>query len=88
MEESLFDRVARAIGNVPIRETDGVKVYLGPPHRGDMASAAISVIRPEMDRLRKRIAELERGQPARVLPAKFVTDAMAQIPDTLPPDFS
>lgn len=89
MNESLFDRTARAIGNVPIRQTeDGINVYPGPPMRGALAAAALEAIRPELDRLRARIVELEGGKPTRVLPAKFVTDAMAAIPDELPPDFS
>ncbi|NWF25279.1 hypothetical protein HW130_03200 [Streptomyces sp. PKU-EA00015] len=89
MHESLFDRTARAIGNVPIRQTDdGINVHLGPPMRGALAAAALEAIRPELDRLHARIAELQGGQPTRVLPAKFITDAMAAIPDELPPDFA
>lgn len=85
--ETPLDRIARALDQVSIGERDGVPVYLGLAYRLEMAEAALSVIRPEMDRLRERITELEGGT-ARVLPAKFVTDAMAQIPDALPPDFS
>jgi len=32
-----------------------------------------------MDRLRKRIAELEGNQPTRVAPATFITEAMTSI---------
>jgi hypothetical protein len=89
MNESLFDRMARAIGNVPIRQNEeGINVHLGSPAKGALAAAALEVIRPELDRLHARIAELEGDGPTRILPAKFVTDAMAGIPDELPPDFA
>ena len=88
MSETLLDRIARAIGRVPIRQTEeGLNVYLGGAVPIEMAAAALSLIQPEMERLRMRIAELEGGT-VRVLPAKFVTDAMAAIPDELPPDFA
>jgi hypothetical protein len=41
-----------------------------------------------MDRLRKRIAELEGDQPTRVAPATFITETMTSIPDALQPDFA
>ena len=85
--ETPLDRIAHALDQVSIGERDGVPVYLGLAYRLEMAEAALSVVRPEMERLRRRIAELEGGT-VRVLPAKFVTDAMARIPDSLPPDFA
>ncbi|MFB6813075.1 hypothetical protein ACFCV8_00810 [Streptomyces sp. NPDC056347] len=89
MTETLLDRIARALADVPIRQNDnGVNVYLGLATRLDMASTTLSVIRPELDRLLARAAERETDGSARVLPAKFVTDAMAQIPDALPRDFA
>lgn len=81
MNESPLDRIARALADVPIRQDEnGVNVYLGLAVRLDMASAALSVLRPELDRLRARAEKRESA----VLPARFVTDAMARIPDTLP----
>ena len=88
MPESLLDNIARALAHVPIRHEGGVPVCLGLAVRLDMASAALSVIRPELDRLRARAAEREPDGSARVLPARFVTDAMARIPDALPDDFA
>lgn len=86
--ETPLDRIARTLSHVPIRHTeDGIPVTLDLAICLDLALAALSVMSPEMDRLRERIAELEGGT-ARVLPAKFVTDAMARIPDSLPPDFA
>jgi len=86
--ETPLDRIARTLSHVPIRHTeDGIPVTLDLAICLDLALAALSVVRPEMDRLSERIAELEGGT-VRVLPARFVTDAMAQIPDSLPPDFS
>ncbi|WP_424893263.1 hypothetical protein [Streptomyces sp. XH2] len=87
MNETLLDHVARVLGHVPIDQSDGVNVTLGPSICHEMAYAALAVVQPEIDRLRQRIAELEPDQ-SRVLPAKFITDAMAQIPDALPPDFA
>ncbi|MFJ2202465.1 hypothetical protein [Streptomyces violaceusniger] len=88
MEESLFDRTTRAMGSVPLRYTDdGIPVHAGWPLNGELAEAALAVVRPELERLRKRVAELEGSRPQTVLPAKFVTDAMNRIPDSLPPDF-
>lgn len=89
MSETPLDRIARALADVPIRQNDnGVNVYLGLAIRLELASAALSVIRPELDRLRTHAAERETDGSARVLPAKFVTDAMARIPDALPHDFA
>ncbi|MGZ0231162.1 hypothetical protein [Streptomyces sp. CPS1] len=89
MTETLLDRIARVLGNVPIRHTDdGLPVYLGLSVRLELANAALAEIRLDMDRLRQQTTDLGGGQPARVLPAKFITDAMARIPDSLPPDFS
>lgn len=86
--ETLLDRIARTLSHVPIRRTeDGIPVTLDLAICLDLALAVLSVMSPEMDRLRERIAELEGGT-VRVLPAKFVTDAMARIPDSLPPDFA
>ncbi|MER6850595.1 hypothetical protein AB0A81_32240 [Streptomyces flaveolus] len=56
--------------------------------RIELAHVALTELKPGMDKLRQRIRDLEGGQPPRVLPAKFVTDAMADIPDELPPDFT
>jgi hypothetical protein len=76
------------MGRVPLRHTDdGIPVCAGWPLAGELASAALAVIQPELDRLRRRVDELESSTRV-VLPAKFVTDAMNQIPDSLPPDFS
>jgi hypothetical protein len=87
--ETPLDRIARELSHVPIRHTeDGIPVTLDLAICLDFALAALSVIRPEMDRLKQRITELDGGRPVRVLPAKFVTDAMNRIPDSLPPDFS
>ncbi|MGW1887105.1 DUF4186 family protein [Streptomyces sp. NPDC001970] len=41
-----------------------------------------------LDDAEQGIRDLEGGQPTRVLLAKLVTDAMADIPDDLPPDFA
>lgn len=89
MTETPLDRIARELSKVPIRHTeDGIPVTLGLAICLEYAHVALSVIRPEMDRLKQRITELEGDQPVRVLPAKFITDAMARIPDSLPPDLS
>ncbi|MFG2540631.1 hypothetical protein ACGFU4_35875 [Streptomyces sp. NPDC048511] len=88
MTESLFDRIARALADVPIRQDEnGRNVVLGLNTRLDMASAALSVIRPELERLHAKAATRESDGSARVLPARFVTDAMARVPDALPDDF-
>ncbi|MFJ1900484.1 hypothetical protein [Streptomyces sp. NPDC088115] len=87
MTETPLDRVARALADVPIRYDDGVPVVLGLAVRLDMAHAALSALDPELERPRQGITEVA-AQPGRVLPAKFVTDAMAQIPDSLPRDFA
>lgn len=88
MSETPLDRIARALGPVVIGQRDGVDVTMSLAKRLEIAGVALSVLRPEMDRLRSRIAELDGGRGVRVLPAKFVTDAMARIPDALPPDFA
>lgn len=87
--ETPLDRLARALSHVPIRHSeDGTPVTLDLAICLDLALAALSEIRPETERLERRIAELEGGRTVRVLPARFVTDAMARVPDSLPPDFS
>lgn len=88
MPETPLDRIARALGPVVIGKHDGIDVTMSLAKRLEIAGIALSVLRPEMDRLRAGTAELDGGQSALVLPAKFVTDAMAQIPDSLPPDFA
>lgn len=89
MNETPLDRIARELSKVPIRHTEeGIPVCLDLALCLEYAYVALTVIRPELDRLHARIAELEGGQPVRILPAKFVTDAMAAIPDELPPDFA
>jgi hypothetical protein len=88
MNESLLDRIARALADVPIRQDEnGQNVVLSLNARLDMADAALSVIRPELERLRTREAAREADGSMRVLPARFVTDAMARVPDALPDDF-
>ncbi|MEU3656446.1 hypothetical protein AB0E67_27295 [Streptomyces sp. NPDC032161] len=88
-DETPLDRIARALSKVPIRHTDdGIPVCLDLAICLEYAHVALSVIRPEMDQMKQRLAELEGSQPVRVLPAKFVTDAMNRIPDSLPPDFA
>ncbi|MFJ6608130.1 hypothetical protein [Streptomyces lydicus] len=88
MDETPLDRIARALSDVPIRHEDGIPVTLGLASCIEMAAVALSAMRPEMERLRQRIAELEGGRPVVVLPAKFITDAMTNVPDELPPDFA
>ncbi|MFD7490834.1 hypothetical protein ACFV8T_00135 [Streptomyces sp. NPDC059832] len=72
----------------PICHHEGVPVVLDGAICLDLAHAAMQVLQPEMDKLRQRIRDLEGGQPPLVLPAKFITDAMTDIPDQLPSDFS
>ncbi|MFJ6667453.1 hypothetical protein [Streptomyces sp. NPDC091383] len=87
--ETPLDRTATALSKVPIRHTeDGTPVCLDLAICLDLALAALSAIGPDMDQLRQRITELGGDRTVRVLPAKFVTDAMARIPDSLPRDFS
>lgn len=86
MDETPLDRIARALGDVPIRQDNGVNVYLGLALRIKMAHVALSVLKPENGPAPE--THRRRGQPTRVLPAKFVTEAMAGIPDALPPDLS
>lgn len=88
MTETPLDRIARALGPVVVSQRDGVDVVMSLSKRLEIAHIALSVLRPEMDRLRSRGAEPNGVQSGRVLPARFVTDAMAGIPDTLPPDFA
>lgn len=77
MPESPLDRVARALGDVPIRYEDGVPVHLDLATCLELAAAALAVLPAAAQ---KRVV--------RVVPAQFVTDAMARIPDALPPDFA
>ncbi|MFE5662429.1 hypothetical protein ACFQ7W_00665 [Streptomyces niveus] len=87
--ETPLDRVARALSHVPIRHTEeGLPVTLDLAICLDLALAALSVIHPETDCQKQRIAEPGDNATPRVLPARFITDAMADIPDHLPPDFA
>lgn len=88
MTETPLDRIARALSPVVIGQHDGVNVTMSLAKRLEIAGIALAVLRPEMDRLRTQSAEPDGGQSIRVLPAKFVTDAMARIPDALPEDFA
>ncbi|MDQ0792033.1 hypothetical protein [Streptomyces sp. B1I3] len=88
MTETLLDRIARALADVPIRQDEnGRNVVLGLGVRLDMAGAALAVIRPELECLNAKAATREINGSIRVLPARFVTDAMARVPDVLPDNF-
>lgn len=77
MTESHLDRLARAFGSVPIRHENGAPVYLGLATRLELAAAALAVLPP-----------VAQERVVRVMPAKFVTDAMANVPDSLPDNFA
>ncbi|AWN25375.1 hypothetical protein DKG71_04105 [Streptomyces sp. NEAU-S7GS2] len=80
--------LARALRGIPVAHRDGVGVHLHGAISIELAHAALSAIESERDRLRRLLDELAGGQSVRVPPARVRDRAMADIPDSSPPDFA